>query len=200
MAYQIAGSYFENCNCDVACPCGASNLVLPATNERCNFLMAFNVTSGQIDGVDVSGAKLALLGDTPGQMSEGGWRVGVFLDADTTEAQREALVAVFSGQQGGPPGLLAPLVGEMLGVEVVPIRYEEEGRRHSVTIGDAVDIEIEDFAGTEEGEVMELHHSMHPAGPTLTLARATRSQLSAFGVDFSAVGKNGHAAAFSWSG
>ena len=40
MAYQITGTYFENCNCDVACPCGASNLVLPATNERCTFLMA----------------------------------------------------------------------------------------------------------------------------------------------------------------
>ena len=29
MGYRIEGTYFENCNCDVACPCGASNLVLP---------------------------------------------------------------------------------------------------------------------------------------------------------------------------
>ena len=199
MAYRISGTYFENCNCDVGCPCGASNLVLPATNERCNFLMAFRVTSGDVDGVDVSGATLAMVGDTPGQMSDGGWRVGMFFDTDTSEEQREALISVFSGQQGGPPGLLAPMVGEMLGVEVAPIRYEEDGRRHSVSIGDAVDIEVEDFAGAQEGEVMELHHSMHPAGPTLAFAQATRSRVSAFGIDMSAVGKNGHSAAFSWA-
>ena len=199
MAYRITGTYFENCNCDVACPCGASNLVLPATNERCNFLMAFHLTSGEVDGTDVSGATLAKLGDTAGQMSDGGWRVGMFFDTGVSEEQRGALLSVFSGQQGGPPGLLAPLVGEMLGVEIAPIRYEEDGRRHSVSIGDAVDVEIEEFAGVQEGEVMELHHSMHPAGPTLSLAQATRSRVSAFGIDMSAVGKNGHAAAFSWA-
>jgi hypothetical protein len=199
MVYRIDGTYLENCNCDVACPCGASNLLLPATNERCTFLMAFRIGSGDVDGVDVSGATLALVGDTPGQMSDGGWRVGLVFDADTSEEQREALIGVFSGQMGGPPGIVAPMVGEMLGVEVAPIRYEEDGRRHSVVIGDMVDIEVEDFAGAAEGEVMELHHSMHPAGPTLALAQATRSRMSVFGIDMSAVGKNGHSSSFTWA-
>jgi hypothetical protein len=199
MGYRIDGTYLENCNCDVACPCGASNLLLPATNERCTFLMAFRIGSGDVDGVDVSGATLALVGDTPGQMSDGGWRVGLVFDADTSEEQREALIGVFSGQMGGPPGIVAPLIGEMLGVDVAPIRYEEDGRRHSVVIGDMVDIEVEDFAGAAEGEVMELHHSMHPAGPTLALAQATRSRMSVFGIDMSAVGKNGHSSTFTWA-
>jgi hypothetical protein len=199
MGYRIDGTYLENCNCDVACPCGASNLLLPATNERCTFLMAFRIGSGDVDGVDVSGATLALVGDTPGQMSDGGWRIGLVFDADTSEEQREALIGVFSGQMGGPPGIVAPLIGEMLGVDVAPIRYEEDGRRHSVVIGDMVDIEVEDFAGAAEGEVMELHHSMHPAGPTLALAQATRSRMSVFGIDMSAVGKNGHSSTFTWA-
>jgi hypothetical protein len=199
MGYRIDGTYLENCNCDVACPCGASNLLLPATNERCTFLMAFRIGSGDVDGVDVSGATLALVGDTPGQMSDGGWRVGLVFDADTSEEQREALIGVFSGQMGGPPGIVAPMVGEMLGVEVAPIRYEEDGRRHGVVIGDMVDIEVEDFAGATEDEVMELHHSTHPAGPTLALAQATRSRMSVFGIDMSAVGKNGHSSRFTWA-
>jgi hypothetical protein len=161
--------------------------------------MAFQLTSGEVNGVDVGGATLAVVGDTPGQMSDGGWRLGMFFDADTSEEQREALIAVFSGQLGGPPAILAPLVGEMLGVEVAPIRYEENGRLHSVSIGEKVDIEVEEFAGVQEGEVMELHNSMHPAGPILSLAQATRSRVSAFGIDMAAVGKNGHAAAFSWA-
>jgi len=36
-------------------------------------------------------------------------------------------VAVYSGQLGGPMAGLAPLVGEMLGVERVPIEIVDDG-------------------------------------------------------------------------
>ncbi len=93
MAYELRGTYTESCNCDVACPCGASNLVLPATNDRCLFLMAFHMDEGQVDGVDVAGTTTAMFADTPAQMTDGGWRVGVFLDASATEEQRDKLAA-----------------------------------------------------------------------------------------------------------
>ena len=35
---------------------------------------------GEVDGVDVSGLSFALFLDTPPVMSEGDWRVGVYLD------------------------------------------------------------------------------------------------------------------------
>jgi hypothetical protein len=198
MAYRLAGTYFESCNCDVACPCGASNLALPATNERCNVLLAFHVDEGEIDGVDVANRTVAMLADTPGQMSDGGWRVGVFLDDASEEPQREALLGVFSGAQGGPPAMFAPLIGEMLGVEVAPIDYVDDGRRHRLRIGDAVDLEIEDFAAAAEGEVMQLHGIGHPAGSTLALAQTRRGGIRAFGLDVDNAGKNGHSAPFAW--
>ena len=40
--------------------------------------------------------------------------------------------------------MFAPLIGEMLGVEVAPIDYVDDGRRHRLRIGDAVDLEIEE--------------------------------------------------------
>ncbi len=199
MSYRLEGTYFENCNCEVTCPCGASNLLLPATYERCDVLLAFHVDSGEVDGVDVAGKTVALLADTPRQMTDGNWRVGVFVDDDTSEDQRQALVSVFSGAQGGPAGLFSPLIGEVLGVEYAPIDYRDDGRRHSVRIGDAVDIEVEDFAGAEEGSVMTLSGIGHPANSTLALARATRSRINAFGLDVELVGKNGHSAPFSWN-
>ena len=67
MSYRMKGTYFESCNCDVACPCGASNLLLPATNDRCDVLLAFHVEQGDVDGVDVGGTTVALLADTPAQ-------------------------------------------------------------------------------------------------------------------------------------
>src|SRR5690348_8371669 len=103
MAYRMEGTYFENCSCEVACPCGASNLLLPATYERCRVLLAFHVASGEVDGLDVSGTSVAMFADTPGQMTDGNWKVGLIVDEAASEEQRTALVAVFSGEQGGPP-------------------------------------------------------------------------------------------------
>jgi hypothetical protein len=198
MSYRMTGTYLESCNCDVACPCGASNLLLPATNERCQVLLAFHVEDGEVDGLDVGGTTVAMLADTPGQMTDGGWRVGVFLDQAASDEQREALTAVFSGQQGGPAALFAPLIGEMLGIEVVPIEFADDGRRHRVRVGVGIDIEIEDFAAAEEGQVMTLNGIGHPAGTTLALAQGVRSRIQAFGLDIDNTGKNGHSAPFAW--
>ena len=199
MAWHLDGTYFENCNCDAACPCVVSSFALPATNERCNFLMAFHVTSGEIEGVDVSGLSLGVLGDTPGMMVDGGWRVGVLMDEKASEEQAQALAAVFGGQKGGPMEMLAPLIGEMLGMERAPIDYADDGTNHRVKIGDFVDIEVEDFMPEGGSEPTRLTGTIHPANSTLTVGRATRSHVSAFGLEFSAEGKNGHSASFSWA-
>jgi hypothetical protein len=139
-----------------------------------------------------------MLADTPGQMTDGGWRVGLFLDEASDEDQRAALTAVFSGQQGGPAALFAPLIGELLGIEVAPIEFADDGRRHHVRIGDAVDIEVEDFAAAQDGEVMTLHGIGHPANTTLALAQGVRARIQAFGLDLDNTGKNAHSAPFAW--
>ncbi len=53
---------------------------------------------------------------------------------------------------------LAPLIGEMLGVERAAIEVQDDGVRHSVRVGDAIDFEIEDIVpfGIETGEPVDL--------------------------------------------
>jgi hypothetical protein len=201
MSWQLSGTYFENCNCNMVCPCTTSALTVPADNDRCRVVLAFHVDSGEVEGVDVSGLTVGVLGDTPPVMADGDWRVGVFMDEAASQEQADKLGAVFSGQLGGPMELLAPLIGENLGMEVVPIDYADDGRRHRVKIGDFVEIEIEDFVPpqTPEGEVSKLTGMFHPANSTLTIARATTSRVKAFGLEFSNLGKNGHSAPFSWA-
>lgn len=201
MAWRLNGTYFENCNCNMVCPCSTSGLTMPADNERCRVVLVFHVASGEIEGVDVSNRSIAVLADTPRQMLDGKWRVGVFMDAAASPAQQEKLGAVFSGKLGGPMAALAPLIGEMLGMEIVPIEYKDEGRRHRVKIGDAAEIEVEDFVppGSPTGEVSKITGVFHPANSTLTIARATKSRVKAFGLEFSNDGKNAHSAPFSWA-
>ena len=202
MAWRLEGTYFENCNCDMVCPCSTSGLTMPADNDRCRVVLAFHVDSGEVDGVDVSNLSVAVLADTPPVMADGEWRVGLFMDEAASPEQADKLGAVFSGELGGPMELLAPLIGEVLGMETAPIEYVDDGRRHRVRIGDFVEMEIEDFVPpqTPEGEVSKVTGVLHPANSTLTIARATDSRVKAFGLEFSNVGKNGHSAPFSWSG
>jgi hypothetical protein len=101
MAFQIQGRYFENCSCEVVCPCTAS-FALGADYDRCQVILVFHVDSGELDGTDVSGLTVAALADTPKVMSDGGWRLGVVIDEAASGEQAEALGAVFSGAAGGP--------------------------------------------------------------------------------------------------
>lgn len=142
-----------------------------------------------------------MLADTPALMGEGNWRVGMVMDAAASPEQAEKLGAVFSGQLGGPMAMLSPLISEMLGVESAAIEYHDDGRRHSLRVGEMMDIEIEDFVAPANpgGPVERLSGMFHPASSELTIARATRSSVDAFGLSFSHVGKNGHSAPFAWA-
>jgi hypothetical protein len=199
MAWSLKGTYFETCSCEVVCPCTAS-LSLGADYDRCRVTLVFNVVDGDVEGTDVSGLKVAAVADTPKVMTDGNWRLGVFIDAAASDEQASKLGAVFGGQLGGPMEALGPLVGENLGVERASIDIHEEGLRHSVKIGDSIDFEIEDVVpfGVETGEPARLVGIFHPAGSELTIAKATRSRISAFGIEYD--GKAGFSRSqFSWA-
>jgi hypothetical protein len=187
MSWKLAGSYIETCSCDFVCPCTVS-FAFPATRDRCRVILVFRVESGEVEGTDVSGLTVAAIADTPRVMSEGNWRLGVFIDAAASDEQAEKLGAVFSGALGGPMAALAPLIAENLGVERAPIEVYEDGLRHSVRIGDAVDFEIEDVVpfGVDTGKPVMLTGVGHPAGSELNVANATRSNIDAFGIRYEA--------------
>jgi hypothetical protein len=162
--------------------------------------LVFNIREGAVEGTEIGGRKVAMIADTPKVMTEGNWRLGVFVDDEATDQQFEKLVQVFSGQLGGPMAALAPLVGEMLGVERAAIEIVDDGLRHSVRVGDAIDFEIEDIVpfGIETGEPVRFSGMFHPVGSNLTMAEAKRSRINAFGVQYE--GKTGLSTSeFSWA-
>src|SRR5438132_417019 len=120
MSWRLSGTYFENCNCNVTCPCAVSGFSEPADNERCIVLLAFHVDSGEIDGVDVSDLSYAVVADAPGAMAQGNWRVGLLMDSAASPEQAEALAAVASGQRGGAPAAFNPFIGEVRGMDAGP--------------------------------------------------------------------------------
>ena len=200
MAGRPEGKYFESFSWDAVCPCTWSALTAKATLDRCRALLAYHIESGDVDGVDVSGLSFALFLDTPPVMSEGNWRVGVFIDDQASDGQAAGLGTVLSGSAGGPPAMLGPLIGEMLGVEKARITYSEDGRGHHVRIGDAIDVGVEEFVAIEGHDPVRLTEVLHPSNTTLTVAPANTAHLSTFGIDWGREGQSGFSAPFSWSG
>ncbi len=199
MAWNLKGSYAETCSCDLMCPCNLS-FDHGATYDFCRATLVFSIRSGEVEGTDVSGLKACVIIDTPKVMTDGNWRVGMFVDESASDAQFDKLTAVFGGQLGGPMAGIAPLVGEMLGVERAPIEFVDDGLRHSVKIGDAIDFEIKDIVpfGVETGQPVRLVGMFHPAASEFNAAEATRSKINAFGIEYE--GKTGISTAdFSWS-
>ena len=114
MAWNVKGTYFETCSCELLCPCLVS-MDHGATYDYCRVTLVFNITEGQVDGTDVGGLVVAAIADTPKVMTEGNWKLGMFVDENASDEQMEKLAGVLSGQMGGPMAGLAPLVGEPLG-------------------------------------------------------------------------------------
>jgi len=199
MAWNLKGTYFETCSCELMCPCNMS-FDHGATYDYCRVTLVFNITEGEIEGTDVGGLKVAAIADTPKVMTQGNWKLGMFIDEQSTDEQMEKLTAVFGGQKGGPMEGIVPFVGEMLGVERAAIEIVEDGLSHSVRIGSAIDFEIEDIVpfGIETGEPVRLTGMFHPVASEFNAAEAKRSNIDAFGISYE--GKTGISTSeFSWA-
>ena len=199
MAWNLKGSYADTCSCELMCPCNLS-LDHGATYDYCRATLAFAIREGEIDGTDVRGRRVVTIIDTPKVMTDGNWRLGMFVDDQASDEQFDKLVKVFGGQLGGPMEALAPLVGEVVGVERAPIEIRDDGLRHSVRVGDAIDFEVEDIVpfGREDGRPARFDGAFHLAASNLTMADARRSRVDAFGIRYE--GKTGVSTAeFSWT-
>jgi hypothetical protein len=201
MAWNLSGEYLENCNCDVLCPCITSSLAGPADHDRCYLPLALHITKGNSDGVPLDDLGAILVVDSPAVMGSGGWRVAVYLDERADESQRQALGGILSGALGGPPALLAGLIGEQLGVKFVPINFENHDDTRRVTVPGIMDFEVTGIRAPDAGAVMRLFNVFHPMGTDLPVAQSSTGVFNDpdYGWSFDNTGKNGHYRDFAWS-
>jgi len=139
MSWNLEGTFYENCSCDAICPCTWSNMAHAATNDDCRAALLFEIDSGTVNDIDMAGTACLMVIQTPAMMPEGNWTAGLVVSDNASPEQTEALGEVFSGALGGPPAGLAPLIGNFVGVDHMPVEVTHSGTSHHVRIGDAVD-------------------------------------------------------------
>ena len=93
--WYIEGESFGNCNCDWTCPC---QFELLPTHGNCQGVEATRIDKGHFGNVQLDGLKAALFYSWPGPIFEGNGETQVVIDESADEEQREALLAIFTGQ------------------------------------------------------------------------------------------------------
>jgi len=202
-SWKIEGQYMETCNCSFVCPCITSNLAAAPTEGDCKAAVTMRIDKGEKDGVRLDGLAFIVMLYSPGAMIDGNIKVGLIVDERASEAQAEAIAAIATGQAGGPMANLAPLVGEVAGIERRPISFTGSGMSYAVKAGDAVDQAIEGIPSMgDASQPVCLDNTGHPANARLALAKAVRSAFNVFGIAWndSTGTRNGHFAPFSWAG
>ena len=199
-SWQIKGDYFETCSCDFLCPCLPSNMAGAPTKGYCDVALVYHIEQGRYGNTTLDDLNFVIVAHTPDIMGKGNWSVGLITDARANPDQQQALTAIASGQAGGPPASLGPLLGKFLGAESKPITYQKNGMSRSVDIPGLLDQACEGVQGADTSTPMYLDNVAHPTNTRLALAHAVRSHLHAFGINWDDTsGKNnGHFAPFSW--
>lgn len=200
--WRVTGDYFENCNCDVACPClfsPAPPFTSQPTQGACEVAFGFHVGHGNFGDVRLDGLNVAMAVRTPGPMAEGDWTVALYVDEAADGPQREALTAIFSGAAGGTMGNFAPLISTVLGVVPAPIRWHAEAGRRSIEIPGRMALGVVAAPSVVPDEAIWARNA-HPFASEVAMAVGTEASTWAdFGMRWDNSGKNGHYAPIDWT-
>jgi hypothetical protein len=195
--WYLKGDYFENCNCDVLCPC-IHDIAARPTPGHCDVALAFHIHEGRFDTTALDGLNFLVIAYTPGVMAHGDWKTAVYIDEQANVRQRPALSQILSGQVGGPAQRWMRLTTTFLGIKYVPITYTIEGRTRHVNIPDIIHFNVEGIQARGRQDVITLINTAHPVSSSLALARGTQSTYTDHGMRWDNTGKNGHYSAFEW--
>ena len=198
--WSLKGDYFENCNCEILCPCVIPGSSGTPTEGHCDVAFAFHVSQGEFNGVPLDGLNLVVVAYTPGNMGAGDWTMAAYIDQRANPAQREALARIVSGEAGGPLERWTRLTTNFLGVKPCAITYLADGHSRRVQIPDIIDFNVDGILARGQESPMQLENTGHPVSSTLAMARGTGSTYTDHGMTWDNTGKNGHYAPFDWTG
>jgi hypothetical protein len=134
--YMLQGTLLEACSCRTLCRCWIGE---DPDGGACDAFLAYNIISGEINGVDVSGLTFLAVVKIPGNvLVPHSWKRVSFVDWRATPQQRKAILDAFHGRLGGPLADLNGLVKEDLAIYDMPIQHALVGGDGSVNVGNKV--------------------------------------------------------------
>ena len=101
--WEVAGSYFEACNCDAVCPCRRvdGRAGGRSTHGVCQFALSWQISRGVAGPLPLDGLAVVLAGWYDDDEHGSPWRVILYVDESANREQHDALAAIFLGRAGG---------------------------------------------------------------------------------------------------
>jgi hypothetical protein len=204
--WHVVGDWFDVCKCTIPCPCTFAQA--PSEGD-CDGILAWHIREGHYGDVRLDEFNVVALGSFEGNVWEGNTKVtlGMYVDERADEPQREALMVIFGGQGGGWPGEFAKLVGEVRGVEYVPITFEiaDDLAYWAAEVPGKATARAEALTGptTPAGKRVQVHNppgSEVGPGQVATWGKATTDRVDGFGFKWEWDGRSSKHFPFDWEG
>ncbi len=176
--WRFEAEYIKNCNCAPGCPC---DFWAPPTYGTCEGLAGFKVLEGHYGETDLAGVIFMVALYWPGPLHLGGGTFQAYVDERASEAQRNAILKIMSGREGGPwMELNASLVAKAHKPKFLPIAWEFDlERRHAhVKIGEeaeTVSPPIRTADGVEHRVRITLPDGIEYKDPEIGVTKVLRS-------------------------
>jgi hypothetical protein len=152
MAWSITANIQETCSCAAMCPC----ILGPAKPDQgwCSGAFGIEIASGNSDDVDLSGAKIVLHFELPGDFLGGIDKAKLYVDEAVSADQRRELDAIFHGEKGGMWGGMKETIGQWLPTTVTKIEMHD-GDTPGTTVAGVGQIALQPIK-TEDGRVAKI--------------------------------------------
>lgn len=196
--YNITGNYFESCSCTTAvCPCLFLN---DPTEGYCKAFPSWHIEKGHLGEVKLDGLNVAAWLHSPGNLTQGNWRLALYIDENASDEQFEAIEALWAGKYGGHLAVIASLVSDYMGSERAKISWKEEGKTRTMKVEGVGGVETIAYEGAD-GANVTLHDTPLAIAPPhpITISKSTRWSYKDKGVDVLLSDTAGLASAFAYS-
>lgn len=197
-SWSIKGTWIEACNCDYGCPCNMSGF---PTKGNCEGAVALRIEEGRHGDTPLDGVKVIGIARWPGAIHEGNGTLALIVDEGANEDQRNAIVRIFSAEDGGMPfEIIAATMSEVKGPFFAPVSFEDSGTKTKFS-APGVDVALEPFTNPVTGEEHEARMVL-PGGfiwKEGQICKSARNTAKVDGLEFDWTGQNGYYTKVDWS-
>jgi hypothetical protein len=173
MSWHITGTCYGICNCQLGCPCTLG--ALEGDFEWCSGGQIYEIKAGNVDGVDVGGAKVAWIADWPSGFLSGGGTGRLYIDPDVPAEQLASLESLFQGRQGGTFEAIGVLIPTFLPTTRAPITIHAGNDEARITVGEVGEAVVKLLRGAS-GELTRLLHGAAAINDDIILANGRGSR------------------------
>ncbi len=173
--WRIEMDYIEACNCDFGCSCNFNGY---PSHGKCETMAGYHVRDGRYGETDLTGIKIVLASVWPGAIHQGNGHVRLHMSQDSSDAQRTAIMQIFSGRAGGngPFALFASTFSTFEKPVFTHIDMHIEGRHSWFRIAGLINCELEPFTNPVSGDEQDIQVHL-PQGFIFKTALAAKTRV-----------------------